>query len=105
MTRYSAFDRELFGKFTEPNERFDQVHIDIVAPLPYTDGFIYSLTCIDRFAGWPKAIPLVAIKTETVADAFFSGWIARFGTPATITTVRGAQFESRLWDNLCNNFV
>ena len=39
-----------------------------------------------------------------VADASFSGWIARYGTPATITTDRGAQFESKLWDNLCNQF-
>ena len=39
-----------------------------------------------------------------VADAFFSGWIARFGTPATITTDRGVQFESKLWDGLCNQF-
>ena len=33
-----------------------------------------------------------------------SRWIVRFGTPATITTDRGAQFESRLWDKLCNKF-
>ena len=39
-----------------------------------------------------------------VVDAFFSGWIARFGTPATITTDRSAQFESKLWDGLCNQF-
>ena len=42
------------------------------------------------------------IRAETVSDAFFSGWIARFGTPATITTDGGAQFESKLWDGLCN---
>ena len=52
----------------------------------------------------PEAIPIVDIRAETVADAFFSGWIARYGTPATITTDRGAQFESKLWDNLCNQF-
>ena len=44
------------------------------------------------------------IRAERVADAFFSEWIARFGTPATITTDRGAQFESKLWDGLCNQF-
>ena len=30
--------------------------------------------------------------------------MARFRTPATITMDRGAQFESRLWDTLCNQF-
>ena len=47
---------------------------------------------------------MVDIRAETVADAFFSGWIARYGTSATITTDRGAQFESKLWDSLCNQF-
>ena len=88
----------------EPPERFDHVHIDIVGPLPYANGFRYLLTCVDRFTRWPEAIPIVDIRAETVADAFFSRWIARYGTQATITTDRGAQFESKLWDNLCNQF-
>ena len=62
------------------------------------------MTCVDRFTRWPEAIPLIDIRAETVADAFFSGWVARFGTPAKITTDGGAQFESRLWDTLCNQF-
>ena len=78
--------------------------MDIVGPLPYADGFRYLLTCVDRLTRWPEAIPMVDIRAETVADAFFSGWIARYGTPATITTDRGAQFESKLWDSLCNQF-
>ena len=103
----AKFRRKVFSnlqKFTEPTERFDHVHVDIVGPLPYADGFRYLLTCVDRFTRWPEAIPMVDIRAETVADAFFSGWIARYGTPATITTDRGAQFESKLWDSLCNQF-
>ena len=62
------------------------------------------MTCVDRFTRWPEAIPIKDIRAETVTEAFFGGWVARFGTPAMITTNRGAQFESRLWDTLCNQF-
>ena len=102
--KISRHNKPVFGKFDEPTERFDHVHIDIVGPLLYADGLRYLLTCVDRFTRWPEAISLVDIRAETVADAFFSGWIAQFGTPATITTDRGAQFESKLWDGLCNQF-
>ena len=102
--KVSRHNTPVYGKFTEPTARFDHVHIDIVGPLPYANGFRYLLTCVDRFTRWPEAIPIVDIRAKTVADAFFSGWIARYGTPATITTDRGAQFESKLWDNLCNQF-
>ena len=102
--KISRHNEPVFGKFDEPTERFHHIHIDIVEPLPYADGFRYLLTCVDRFTRWPKAIPLVDIRAETVADVFFSGLISRFGTPATITTDRGAQFESKLWDCLCNQF-
>ena len=94
----------MFGKFTEPTERLDHVQVDIVGPLTYSDGFKYLLTCVDRFTRWLEAISFVEFKAETVANAFFSGWIARFGAPATITTDRGAQFETQLWNNLCNQF-
>ena len=101
--KVSRHNKLIFGKFNEPTEKFDHVHVDLVGPLPYSDGFKYLL-CVDRFTRWPEAIPLSDIRAETVADAFFSGWVARFGTPATITTNRGAQFESRLWETLCNQF-
>ena len=88
--KVSCHNTPVFGKFTEPTERFDHVHVDIVGPLPYADGFRNLLTCVDRFTLWPKAIPMVDIRAETVADAFFSGWIARYGTPATITTLNSS---------------
>ena len=102
--KISHHNKPVFGKFDEPTERFDHIRIDIVRPLPYADGFRYLLTCVDRFTRWQEAIRLVDIRAETFTDAFFSGWIARFGTPATITMDRGAQFETKLRDGLCNQF-
>ena len=88
--------------FSTPDARFDMVHIDLVGPLPPSKGYTYLLTCIDRFTRWPEAYPLTNMSAQPVAEAFITGWIARFGTPSTITTDRGRQFESALWTELTN---
>ena len=86
--------------FPKPDARFDTVHIDLVGPLPPSQGYTYLLTCVDRFTRWPEAIPLTSITAEDVAKAFIWGWVSRFGTPSTIVTDRGRQFQSNLWTAL-----
>ena len=86
--------------FQNPEARFREVHLDLVGPLPSSQGYTYLLTGIDRFTRWPEAFPITDITAETVARAFIGGWVARFGAPDTVTTDRGAQFESALWRQL-----
>ncbi|BHF60865.1 hypothetical protein SprV_0100383400 [Sparganum proliferum] len=70
------------------------------SPLPLSNGCSYLLTCVDRFTRWPEAIPLPDIAAPTVVKAFLSRLVAIFGAPSTITTDRGAQFESNLFQSL-----
>lgn len=77
--------------------RFSHVHIDIVGPLPPSNGFTHLLTCVDRFTRWPMAIPIADTSSETVSKVFLHHWISVFGVPSTITTDRGAQFQSKLF--------
>lgn len=93
-------NKTTFQQISVLSTRFEHVHIDLIGPLPPSEGFKYCLTCIDRFTRWPEAIPLEDTKSETVAKAFFLHWISRFGIPLRLTTDRGVQFESILFSDL-----
>ena len=88
------------SKFATPNNQFEKVHLDLVGPLPPSQGYIYLVTVIDRLTHWPEAFPIPDSTAPTVARAFVSKWILGFGVPSTITTDRGCQFESTLWKEL-----
>lgn len=88
------------GTYQPPDHRFEHVNVDIVGPLPGVNGFKYLLTMIDRFTRWIEAVPMEDMSADTVARAFYTHWIARFGAPARITTDQGRQFESHLFKAL-----
>ncbi|XP_076030417.1 uncharacterized protein LOC143018717 [Oratosquilla oratoria] len=68
------------GTFHPVSTRLEHVHIDIVGPLPLSDGFSYILTCLDRFTLWPEATVLTDISTDTVANCHpqSNGLVERF---------------------------
>ena len=86
--KYLHHNKPVFERFEEPTERFDHVHVDLVGPSPYSDGFKYLLTCVDRFTRWPEAILLIDIRAETVANAFFQWvwWLVSGPLPQSLRT-------------------
>ena len=84
--------------FLVPERRFDHVNLDLVGPLPTSQGFTHLLTMVDRTTCWPEAVPLVSTAAADVARAFIITWVARFGVPSDISSDRGPQFTSGLWN-------
>lgn len=81
-------------KIEIPKGRFEHVHIDIVGPLPISNGYRYILTIIDRTTRWPEAYPLKDITTKLVSSTFLKEYVSRFGIPLRITSEQGTQFTS-----------
>ncbi len=82
-----------------PTQRFSHLHIDLVGPLPPSSGGeTHLLIMSDRSTRWAEAIPLRSTSAEACATALVGGWVARFGVPQQITSDRGSQFTSSVWD-------
>ncbi len=85
-----------------PARRFTHIHVDIVGPLPAaTCGSRYLFTVVDKSSRWLEALPMRDIAAASCADALIIGWISRYGVPAQLTSDRGTQFTSAIWDALC----
>ncbi len=89
--------RSPLQRFVVPHRRFDHIHVDIVGPLPPSQGFTHLLTIVDRFSQWPEAILLTETSALSCAQVLIFHWIARFGVPLDMTSDRGSQFTSNLW--------
>ena len=99
-TKVNFHHRAPLCKYNEPLLRFDHVNVDLVGPFPPSKGFTHLLTVVDRVTRWPEAIPLASTNTIDVAEAFLSGWITRYGLPSDVSSDRGPQFTSLLWQDL-----
>ncbi|WP_435316540.1 DDE-type integrase/transposase/recombinase, partial [Klebsiella pneumoniae] len=88
------------GQFNQPSRRFGHIHVDVVGPLPTSQGCRYIFTIIDRSTRWPEAVPMTDATTDSCASALIEAWISRFGLPDQITSDRGAVFTSSLWQQL-----
>ncbi|GFS51768.1 retrovirus-related Pol polyprotein from transposon 412 [Trichonephila inaurata madagascariensis] len=91
--------RSEIGKLEIPSSCFEHVHIDLVGPLPPSEGFHFCLTSVYRFSKWPEAFPLVEISAEAITKAFYTDWSSRFGLALRLTA-DGTQFEASLFHAL-----
>ena len=88
------------GTFQSTFDRLDHVHLDLIGPLPPSKNNAYCLTMIDRATRWLEVVPIPDMRADTVAEAFITTWLSRYGCPSVITTDQGRQFEADLTHQL-----
>ena len=80
----------------------DRVGIDLLGPLPLTPrGNRHLLVIQDYFTKWVEVYPVADTTAETCADKLVNEFISRFGTPLSIHSDQGRNFESDLFQELC----
>ena len=80
--------------------RFGSIHVDLVGPLPDSEGCRYLLTIVDRFTRWPEVFPVADMTSTTCAKTFIRQWLPRYGVPDVVVTDRGTQFVGGVWKEL-----
>ena len=91
------------GDFPVPDQRFKALHLDIVGPLPESQGHRFLLSIFDRCSRWIEAYPLKRGSSEEVARAFMN-FVSRFGHPGSACSDNGNSFVSNLWKDVMNSF-
>ena len=81
---------------------FERIAIDMYGPLPETargNSKILVITCY--FTKWVEAYALPDETAETVAEALVNDFVSRYGTPVSIHSDQGRNFESTLFQEVC----
>ena len=80
----------------------ERVHIDFLGPLTETKNHNkYILMIVDQFSKWVECIALPSQTAEITAKAAIDHFFSRFGCPLQIHSDQGTNFESTLFQNLC----
>ena len=100
QSKVAKHQRTPLSRPPTPTDRFATLHVDIVGPLPEANGLKYIFTIVDRYTRYPEGIPMSDATSTSCAKALLE-WVSRFGVCTRITSDRGRQFISALWDELC----
>ena len=85
---------------------FERIAIDIAGQFPVTkdgmDGNKYILVAMDYFSKWPEAYAIRNQEAVTVTQVLVDNLICRIGVPLEIHSDQGRNFESGVFQQICN---
>ena len=81
----------------------ETIACDIMDALTQTDnGNVYILVNMDYFTKWVEAFALPNHTAQTVAKKRVTEWICRYGIPLHLHSDQDRNFESNLFQEMCN---
>ncbi|XP_068212604.1 uncharacterized protein [Palaemon carinicauda] len=78
------------------------IHVNVVGPLPTSQGHRYWFIIANRSTRWPVAIPMKTAKSALCTFALLSKWKVSLCITEHITSGMGKTFTSQLWTSLAN---
>ena len=70
-SKISKHTKAPLSSFDLPDRRFGDIHVDIVGPLPVSEGHNSVFTVIDRYSRWPEGIPMQNMQAPLVLEHFY----------------------------------
>jgi hypothetical protein len=90
---------------TSPTKPFDILGVDILGPLPTTEGGMkYIVVFTDYLTKWVEAFAIPNMEASTIANIFVNEIIARHSAPVALLSDQGKNFLSNLIQEVCNYF-
>ena len=85
-----------------PNRAWEDISMDFVVGLPWSDGFNAVLVVVCRLTKMRHFIPCRGTTSaQDLAQLYVNHVFRLHGLPKTITSDRGTQFVSHFWQALC----
>jgi transposase InsO family protein len=82
---------------------WERISIDLTGPHPRTSrGSVYILTVICLFTKYAEAFPIPEKRADVVARVLVEQIFCRYGTPLTILSDNGKEFQSSILLQICN---
>ena len=78
------------------------INVDLVGPMPESNGKKYILTCQDSFTRFCRAWAIPNKEATTVATKLIDEYLCAFGLPLAIHSDNGKEFANSVWQHLCD---
>jgi len=92
-------------KYPLPNYVFEQVHLDLLGPIPVsTNGHRHIMVITDRLSRYTIAEPIPDRTAETIVEALHRRLVVEYTTPKVLLSDNAKEFISDLMAQMCKYY-